>query len=208
MRITKFITVLLLLIFGILTLIHPPFPHDMYLQHIGTVLLLIILSIDIKRNFLQLSSFLGIALLTGLHILAARWVYSYVPYNEWIKVLFDFDLNEYFGFERNHFDRFVHFAFGILVWPFLMQVLGNWKTLTRLQTIFMAWLFIQTAGMVYEIFEWTLTIILSTEAADNFNGQQGDWWDAQKDMALSFLSSTLMGFIYLLKKKKRDDDDH
>lgn len=44
-------------------------------------------------------------------------------------------------------------------------------------------------GALYEMFEWTLTIGLSPEAADRYNGQQGDMFDAPKDMALALLGS-------------------
>ena len=43
--------------------------------------------------------------------------------------------------------------------------------------------------MVYELFEWSLAITLSEEAAENYNGQQGDAWDAHKDMALASLGA-------------------
>ena len=59
----------------------------------------------------------------------------------------------------------------------------------------MAWLIIQTGSMIYELFEWLLTI------ADNYNGQQGDIWDAQKDMVLAMLGSTVMAAFYLCKNK-------
>lgn len=54
-----------------------------------------------------------------------------------------------------------------------------------------AWLLVQTGSMIYELFEWLLTIVMTTEAANNYNGQQGDMWDAQKDMALALLGSTI-----------------
>ena len=53
--------------------------------------------------------------------------------------------------------------------------------------------------MVYELFEWLLTIVMSPEQADNYNGQQGDAWDAQKDMALAMIGSTVMAVCYLFK---------
>ena len=66
----------------------------------------------------------------------------------------------------------------------------------------MAWLMIQTGSMIYELFEWLLTIIVSSEAANNYNGQQGDMWDAQKDMALAFVGSTISALFALAFKKK------
>ena len=70
--------------------------------------------------------------------------------------------------------------------------------------VFMAWLIIQTGSMVYELFEWLLTIVMSPELADNYNGQQGDIWDAQKDMVLAMLGSTIMAVWYLAKNMFRE----
>ena len=51
----------------------------------------------------------------------------------------------------------------------------------------------------YEIFEWLLTIVAAGETADRYNGQQGDIWDAQKDMALAALGAILV----LLVQRRR-----
>ena len=45
---------------------------------------------------------------------------------------------------------------------------------------------------LYEIFEWLLTIVAAGETADRYNGQQGDIWDAQKDMALAALGAVMV----------------
>ena len=58
-------------------------------------------------------------------------------------------------------------------------------------------------SMAYEIFEWLLTVFLSPEDADSYNGQQGDMWDAQKDMALALVGSTLSAiWIYLIERRQ------
>ena len=73
-------------------------------------------------------------------------------------------------------------------------------------SLLLAWLTIQTFSLLYEVFEWMLTLFISGEGATDYNGQQGDIWDAQKDMALAMLGSTLMTIVYFykvsLKKKK------
>ncbi len=46
---------------------------------------------------------------------------------------------------------------------------------------------------VYEILEWVFTLLVSPDAAENYNGQQGDMFDAQKDQALSFVGSLIAG---------------
>ena len=61
---------------------------------------------------------------------------------------------------------------------------------------------IQTGSMIYELFEWLLTIIVSSEAANNYNGQQGDMWDAQKDMALALVGSSISAVLAFIFRKK------
>jgi putative membrane protein len=87
--------------------------------------------------------------------------------------------------------------------PICIQIVELMKLRSRNATIFMAWLMIQTGSMMYELFEWLLTIIVSSEAANNYNGQQGDVWDAQKDMALALVGSTLSALFALAFIKNR-----
>jgi putative membrane protein len=47
------------------------------------------------------------------------------------------------------------------------------------------------ASLLYELFEWVLALVLSPQSAEAYNGQQGDMFDAQKDMALAMLGGIL-----------------
>ena len=58
-------------------------------------------------------------------------------------------------------------------------------------------LVVLSASAVYEIFEWLLTVVMAPQHAEAYNGQQGDLWDAQKDMALSFGGSLCACFVQL-----------
>jgi putative membrane protein len=58
--------------------------------------------------------------------------------------------------------------------------------------------------MLYEVFEWLLSVFLSPDQAEAYNGQQGDMWDPQKDMALAMLGAILMILILKMVKKKSD----
>ena len=40
---------------------------------------------------------------------------------------------------------------------------------------------------------------MTPDAADNYNGQQGDMWDAQKDMAMALVGSAGMFIVYMLR---------
>lgn len=190
-----------IILFGTLTCIHPVYPRDMFLQHIGTILLLSILAVDLWQRKLPIIAFSGVAFYIVLHIIGARYIYSYVPYNEWSQHILGININEILGIRRNGYDRFVHFSFGVLFFPYLMYLFSKWQ-LSKTKTVIISWLFIQAISMIYELFEWLLTVVLSGPAAQNYNGQQGDIWDPQKDMALALIGSLLMAVYYLLRKRK------
>ena len=44
---------------------------------------------------------------------------------------------------------------------------------------------------VYEILEGCIAFLLAPDAAEAYNGQQGDMWDAQKDMMLALAGSVI-----------------
>jgi len=121
-----------------------------------------------------------------LHLFAARWSYSFVPYDQWLP-----GLGGSLGFERNMFDRLVHFLFGVLaVLPFA-EIAMRYGGLGRRAALIGAALFVLAVGGLYEVFEWTLTLTLAPADAGAYNGEQGDMFDSQKDMALAVLGMLL-----------------
>ena len=199
---TKLELVLFVAIATIITCINPIYPHEQLLQHIGTVLLFIPLITDVFKKAMPISAFVGLVCFTILHIIGARYIYSYVPYKEFAVSLGIVD-SGFFQDPRNHYDRLVHFSFGVLLFPYLVFVCKKCFKQQRFIAVFMAWLMIQTGSMIYELFEWLLTIVMSSDAADSYNGQQGDMWDAQKDMALAMLGSTAMLLFYMLRSVRK-----
>lgn len=199
---TKLTLVLFVAIATIITCINPIYPHEQLLQHIGTVLLFIPLITDVFKKAMPISAFVGLVCFTILHVIGARYIYSYVPYKEFAVSLGIVD-SGFFQDPRNHYDRLVHFSFGVLLFPYLVFVCKKCFKQQRFIAVFMAWLMIQTGSMIYELFEWLLTIVMSSDAADSYNGQQGDMWDAQKDMALAMLGSTAMLLFYMLRSVRK-----
>lgn len=197
----KIIALSIITIIGILTCINPLYPHQQLLQHLGTLILLIPLIIDLKKQKLYISTYICFSIYIVLHIIGARYIYSYVPYDKWLYTIFGFTLADIFQFSRNNYDRFIHFSFGLLLFPYFYQIIKN--KITKTKKIIIAWLILQTLSMFYELFEWSLTMIMSQEAAENYNGQQGDIFDAQKDMALAMAGSTIMVFAFFIKNKTK-----
>lgn len=197
----KVAIVLFLCVITLITCIHPLYPEEQLLQHLGTVLLIIPMLWDIKNKVLNKYSFIGLAVFTLLHIIGARYIYSYVPYNEAIRQLCGLNINELIGTTRNQYDRLVHFSFGLLVLPIVDQLVQRRLKCSVKSAVIIAWFIIQTGSMLYELFEWLLTIVMGAEAAENYNGQQGDIWDAQKDMAMALLGSTITAFLLAITNK-------
>lgn len=195
---TKLSLLVVLVVVLLITCIHPVYPHEQYLQHIGTLFLLIPLIMDLRKNRIPQVAYIGLVIFTLFHIIGARYIYSYVPYKEWAGAI---GIGDSFFLQspRNQYDRFVHFAFGLLLFPYFLYVCRSKFQQKPVFAVIMAWLIIQTGSLIYELFEWTLTIFISPEDADSYNGQQGDMWDAQKDMALAMLGSTMIAFFYLGK---------
>ena len=165
------------------------YPSNTWLQVGPVALLLPFALIAIRRWPLGNAAALCIACFVLLHLIAARWSYSFVPYHEWFKAIGLLDSNAATGFERNNFDRLVHFTFGLLaVLPF-SEIATRYGGLSARQALFGAVLFVLAVGGLYEIFEWSLTMLLSPTDAGAYNGEQGDQFDSQKDMAVAALGA-------------------
>ena len=97
--------------------------------------------------------------------------------------------------DRNHYDRVVHFSFGLLLAIPVRELLARWTGLAGRAASFVALLAILAGSMVYEIIEWAFVLVADPAAGTAFLGAQGDPWDAQKDMALASLGGllTLLG---------------
>lgn len=173
------------------------------LHQIGTAFMLITLWICLKKIGLSYISFVFYLSFLLIHILGAHYLYSYVPYNEWIKQLLHVDLNQSMGWTRNMYDRLVHIAYGLLLYPFFYRLFQVWLPTLKPSVLFLLVIqFVMASSLIYEWIEWWIAIGLSPEEAENYNGQQGDIWDAHKDMFLATVGAMITGAICLIKKPK------
>jgi len=129
-----------------------------------------------------------------LHLIAACWSYSFTPYDAWGRYLAGVSIDAIFGFKRNMFDRLVHLLFGLLLVMPLAHIAMRHGGLSRRAALLMAVLGVFAFSSAYEIFEWLLTLGLAPDQAGAYNGEQGDIYDGQKDMALANLGALLAIF--------------
>jgi len=139
------------------------------------------------RRPLSNTSYGLIVLFYCLHTVGSHYTYAEVPIGYWVSDLF--------GIERNHYDRAVHFSFGLLLCYPLAELIqrnarprGNWS-------LTFAVLVVCTFSLIYETIEWIVAVIVSPEASLAFLGAQGDVFDAQKDGALAALGAVVAALI-------------
>jgi putative membrane protein len=121
-----------------------------------------------------------------LHVIGSHYTYAEVP--------FGYTIQDWFGLERNMYDRIVHFSYGfLLVYPVrevfmrLSQAKGFWSYYFPIDLV-------AASSALYEIIEWLAARNVDPAAGIAFLGSQGDIWDAQKDMLLAILGS-IIGMI-------------
>ncbi|KAA1262167.1 Inner membrane protein YjdF [Rubripirellula obstinata] len=167
------------------------YPEQLLLQHIPTAVGLLLLAFVVVRYGLTSLSFGCIIAFWWLHLIGATWIYSFVPYDEFFAWLTGFSLSEQTGWQRNHYDRFVHFASGLLIVPPASEWLRRGFGMRPTGAAIMSIAVVMSIGAVYEILEWQIAVQLSPGQAEAYNGQQGDVWDPQKDLALALLGSII-----------------
>lgn len=182
----------LLLVLLLFAQIEQPYPEIALLQHIPTMLLIVASPWLLRRWPLSTASVACIVAFMALHTLGGRYAYSNVPYDRWAEALTGTTLSDLFGWTRNHYDRLVHFAFGALSVVPVTEIARRWGGLGPRGAGLAVLGWVMAISCLYEIFEWLLTIVAAGETADRYNGQQGDIWDAQKDMAFATVGAILV----------------
>ena len=139
-----------------------------------------------RFQFSNISYFL-FAVFLSFHLAGAHYTYSETPFGFWVQDLFDL--------ERNHYDRLVHFLFGLLLAYPMREILLRKSGITVAWSYFIAVNCITAFSAVYEILEAIEALVVSPELGAAYLGTQGDEWDAQKDSLLAFSGAVIAMFI-------------
>lgn len=169
-------------------------PHDREAWALENVLVVLLGVVAWSlRDRIRLSSRAHVLLFAFLclHAVGSHYTYSNVPYDGWFEALTGRRLNALLGFERNHYDRLVHFAGGLLLTRPIRELLATFSRLSDLGGRIAALGAVMSASMLYELIEWGAAALFGEGLGLAFLGTQGDVWDAHKDMALATLGSLL-----------------
>jgi putative membrane protein len=171
--------------------IAPRSREDWLLENLLVVLFLLALMVSHRRFVFSRVSMTLIFVFLCLHEVGAHYTYSEVPIDRWTQSLTGRTLGELTGWQRNHFDRIVHFSYGLmLAYPIreiflrVAQVRGVWG-------YFLPWDVTMSTSLMYELIEWGAAAVLGGELGMAYLGTQGDVWDAHKDMAFAGLGATI-----------------
>jgi putative membrane protein len=141
-----------------------------------------------------------------LHQVGAHYTYEEVPYDVWVQHITGRTFNSLVGWERNNFDRIVHFSYGLLlaypvreVFLRVVNVRGFWGYFLPLDLT-------MSTSMLFELLEWATSAAFGGELGQAYLGTQGDEWDAHKDMALASLGAVVsMGITAALNWRFQRD---
>lgn len=190
---TKFLLTLsgIFLVVFVLCAINPIDRTTWLLENILMFLLIAGMIVSYKKFRLSRISYFCIFLFLCFHEVGSHYTYSLVPYNQWTESVFGSPLNDWFGWERNHYDRFLHLAYGLLfAYPIreifirLVKVKGFWGYFLPLDLTL-------STSAIYELIEWAAAIVFGGDVGAAYLGTQGDVWDAHKDMALAGLGALI-----------------
>ena len=143
------------------------------------------------RNKLPFSrvSYTLIFVFLCLHTVGAHYTYSEVPYDAFFARLTGRSFDALVGWERNNFDRVVHFAYGLLLAYPVREVFLRVAAARGFWGYFLPLDLTMSSSMIYELIEWGAAATFCGGVGQSYLGTQGDEWDAHKDMALASLGA-------------------
>ncbi len=179
----------------VVTAIHPVFPADWLLENI--LALIAITGLVATYRIFRLSdlSYLLITAFMTLHAVGAHYTYAEVPLGEWMQSAF--------GLSRNHYDRLVHFSFGLLLAYPVREVFLRVASTRGIWAYYLPLDVTLAFSALYEIVEWLVAAIVAPQAGDAYLGTQGDIWDAQKDMLAAGIGALLCMSITVIVRRQR-----
>lgn len=119
--------------------------------------------------------------LIGLHMIVllvgGHYTYARVPAGFWV--------GEFFGWQRNHYDRLGHLMQGLVPAIVCREIFLRIRVVSHRGWFHFCIVSVCLAiSAAYELIEWAAALV-SAEAAASFLGTQGDGWDTQWDMFLA-----------------------
>ena len=181
------------LVVWIVLAVSPVDRHDWLLENLLAISTVMALIFTYRRFSFSDVSYVLITLFMILHAIGAHYTYAKTPLGFWMKDAFDLS--------RNHFDRMVHFAFGLLLAYPAYDLFLRAAKMRKGWASSMATITLISVSGLFEVIESWVAQLVSPELGDAYLGTQGDIWDAQKDMTMAIIGALIaVGLTYAMSR--------
>jgi putative membrane protein len=170
--------------FVVLT-IRPHYRQDWLLENLLLLPTVCVVIWGYRHRLFSRTSHTLIFVFLCLHEIGAHYTYEKVPYEDWWRALTGGSFNEIFGWQRNHFDRLVHFLYGLLIAYPVREIFLRVARVRGFWAYFLPLEFTMSTSAFFELLEWAAASAVGNGLGQAYLGTQGDIWDAHKDMALA-----------------------
>jgi putative membrane protein len=168
---------------------------DWGLENVLVTGFLVMLVLTYDRFPLSDLSYLLIVVFLSFHEWGAHYKYSDVPLGEWMK--------PWLHTQRNHYDRVIHFSFGLLLSYPMQEVFLRLGRVTEGWRYYLPVEATLALSAVYEMMEAGVASVVSPQRGEEFVGMQGDIFDSQKDMFNATMGAIVaMVIVYAVRKRR------
>jgi putative membrane protein len=172
--------------------------NDRYVLALAVLFALEWVALAISPRYRQdwaLENALTVAFVAGLVLLR----------DEWAKALTGRSIGDVFGWQRNYYDRLVHFSYGFLFAYPIREILMRFAGARGIWSYYLPVAIASSTSLDYEVIEWGAASLFGGELGVAYLGTQGDVWDAQKDMILAVLGAILSVALLAIGNTLRRD---
>jgi putative membrane protein len=173
--------------------IEPTNPGAFWLENAPVAVFVLVLVLSYRRFQFSTAAYLHMLALLLLHELGAHFTYAKNPVGFWLADAFDLS--------RNHYDRIVHFSFGLLIARPLAELFVHAVKVPSRAARWLAPVGILAMAGGYELLEFWTAETVQPDVGAAFLGAQGDPWDAQQDMMVALLGASLWSAVALRHRR-------
>ena len=168
-----------------------PFDRTTWWLEVTPVLIVIPILYATHKAFPLSPLLYGLIFLHAI-VLIVGGAYSYA------RVPLGFELAQWFGLDRNPYDKIGHFMQGFVPAMVAREILLRNHILSKGKMLsFIVICIVLAISASYELIEWAAALSLG-QGAEEFLGTQGDEWDTQSDMFFALIGS-ITALLFLSK---------
>jgi putative membrane protein len=156
---------------------------DWLLENLLIFVSVAVLGATFRKFQLSHISYVLILIFLSFHTIGAHYTYAKVPAGFW--------LQHWLHLSRNHYDRVIHFSFGLLLLYPMRELLRRTAHAKPFWDIWLSVAALAALSSFFEIIEAVIAQLVRPDLGAAYLGTQGDIWDAQKDMGAAFAGAVL-----------------